>query len=212
MRLDEVPPPEGLPPRAKELLHRLDTDDGVRHLWWVLVAVLVLAMAVFVGRGGSEPADPSLQTGASEVGSAVIGGAAPSPRLPGFGEAALVVRGAAGERKWCAAVAETEAARSQGLMGRTDMAGYDAMVFAYPSPSDAKFYMRNTPIPLTIGWFTDSGALLGQSDMEPCQDRPDCPTFASPGRYRFAIETPRGGFDRLGIGSGAHVMVGGACG
>src|SRR4051812_2110324 len=129
VRLDEIPPPEGLPPRAKELLHRLDTDDGVRHLWWVLVAVLVLALAVFGGGGGGEPADPSLQTGAGEVGSAVISGAAPSPRLPGFGEAALVVRGAAGDRKWCAAVAETEAARSQGLMGRTDMAGYDAMVF-----------------------------------------------------------------------------------
>ena len=211
MRLDEIPPPDGLPPRVKQLLHRLDTDDGVRHLWWVLVTVLVLAMVVFVGRGGNRPADPSLQSGAGTTASAIIGDAAPSGRLPGFGEAAMAVRGPAGARNWCVAVAETESARAQGLMARNDLAGYDAMVFAFPAATDAKFYMRNTPLPLTIGWFTDNGILLGQADMAPCPDKPDCPTFTAPGRYRFAIETTRGGFERLGINSGSHILVGGAC-
>jgi uncharacterized membrane protein (UPF0127 family) len=211
VRLDEIPPPEGLPPRLKQLLHRLDTDDGVRHLWWVLVAVLVLSMIVFIGRGGSRPADPSLQSGAGITGSALISQSAPSPRLPGFGEAALTVRAPGGDRNWCAAVAETEATRNQGLMARNDLAGYDAMVFAFPTQTDAKFYMRNTPLPLSIGWFTDTGVLLAQTNMEPCPDKPDCPTFVAPGQYRFAIEVPRGGFDRLGITSGAHITVGGAC-
>ena len=59
MRLDEIPPPDGLPAPVKELVRRLDTDEGVRHLWWTIVAVGVLALAVFVGRGGSRPKDPS---------------------------------------------------------------------------------------------------------------------------------------------------------
>ena len=65
MRLDEIPPPEGLPAPVKHLVHRLDTDDGVRHLGWTIAAVAALAFAVFVGRGGSRPKDPSLDQGTS---------------------------------------------------------------------------------------------------------------------------------------------------
>jgi uncharacterized membrane protein (UPF0127 family) len=206
VRLDEIPPPEGLPPRVKTLLHRLDTDDGVRHLWWVLWAVLVLALIVFIGRGGGRPADPTFDNGASSSADANT-----SDRLAGFGEAALRVQSNTFEHTWCAAVADTDATRQQGLMGRADMSGYDAMVFLYPSPTDEQFWMRNTPMPLTIGWFTGNGVLLGQKDMEPCPDRADCPKYAAPDRYTMAIEVPRGGFARLGIQSGAHVSVGGTC-
>jgi hypothetical protein len=72
VRLDEIPPPEGLPAPVKDLVRRLDTDDGVRHLWWTIVAVGVLALAVFVGRGGSRPKDPSLDRGSS-IGVTVTG-------------------------------------------------------------------------------------------------------------------------------------------
>jgi hypothetical protein len=44
-------------------VHRLDTDDGVRRLWWAIVLIAFLAVAVFVGRGGSRPKDPSLNPG-----------------------------------------------------------------------------------------------------------------------------------------------------
>jgi len=65
VRLDEIPPPDGLPAPVKDLVHRLDTDDGVRHLWWTIAAVAALAFAVFVGRGGSQPKDPSFGQGSS---------------------------------------------------------------------------------------------------------------------------------------------------
>ena len=65
MRLDEIPPPERLPEPVKNLVHRLDTDDGVRHLWWTIVAVVALALAVFIGRGGDRPKDPSFAPGQS---------------------------------------------------------------------------------------------------------------------------------------------------
>ena len=212
MRLDEIPPPEGLPPRLKELLHRLDTDDGVRHLWWVLWAVLALALVVFIGRGGSRPADPSFENGAGAgSGSAVSSDLDPSPRIPGFKEAALLVQSGSGERTWCAVVADTNASREQGMMTRTDMAGYDAMVFSYSSLTNEQYWMRNTPLPLTIGWFSRAGALLGQTDMAPCPDKADCTRYAPPGRYAMAIEVPRGGFGRLGIQRGVRVSVGGSC-
>jgi uncharacterized membrane protein (UPF0127 family) len=193
VRLDEIPPPEGLPPRVKELLHRLDTDDGVRHLWWVIIAVAVLGLVVFIGRGGSRPADPSLENGA--------------PRLAGFGEVRLVV----GERDLCAALAETEQAWNKGLMGRTDLAGYDAMVFSFPAPTATTFYMRNTPLPLSVAWFDDGGSFVGSADMAPCDDRSDCPTYAPPGKYVTAVEVPRGQLGPLGMSAGSHIDVGGVC-
>ena len=67
MRLDEIPPPDGLPEPVKDLVHRLDTDEGVRRLWWVIIAVAVLALTVFVGRGGSRPKDPSFNRSAGLV-------------------------------------------------------------------------------------------------------------------------------------------------
>jgi uncharacterized membrane protein (UPF0127 family) len=208
VRLDELPPPAALPAPLKALLARLDTDAGIRRLWWVIAAVVLVAVAVFIGRGGGRPKDPSFSGGATGGGALTI---LRSARLPGFGEAGLHVAAASGVVDSCAAVAATDATRSQGLMGRSDLAGYDAMVFTFPSTTAVPFYMRNTPVPLSIAWYGEDGAFLGSTDMAPCEDRADCRTYPAPRPYRLAVEVPQGGLARLGLTKGSVAFIGGPC-
>lgn len=131
--------------------------------------------------------------------------AAPSRRpLPGFDEVAFRISGSPGVTNGVALLADDGASRRQGLMDQTDLRGYDAMVFRFPSPTEGSFYMRNTLIPLSIAFFDASGRFVSSTDMEPCPDEvEDCPTYGPDGPYVHAIEVAQGDLGRLGIGSGS---------
>ena len=191
----------------REFIRRLDTEPGLRHLRWVIAALVLLALAVFIGRGGSRPRDPKLVDQPATAGP----GGGRARAIPGFAETALVVTDASGARRFCAALAATDAQRAQGLMGRTDLGGYDAMVFRFDQDATVKFYMRNTPLPLSIAWFDSGGRFVSATDMGPCPDRPGCPEYAAAGPYRTAIEVRKGGLRALGIGHGSSIAVGGSC-
>jgi len=130
---------------------------------------------------------------------------APSRRpLPGFDEVAFRISGANGVTEGTALLADDGASRSQGLMNQTDLRGYDAMVFRFPSPSRGRFFMRNTLIPLSIAFFDSSGRFVSATDMEPCPDDVDpCPTYGAEAPYVHAIEVAQGDLPRLGIGPGS---------
>jgi uncharacterized membrane protein (UPF0127 family) len=70
--------------------------------------------------------------------------------------------------------------------------------------------MRDTPLPLSIVFVSGKGRLVSQTDMEPCGDRADCPTYPALGPYRFALEVPRGRLADLGVTAGATVVDTGA--
>lgn len=191
-----------------------------RHARWVLgAAVVVVALGIwaFVLRGADQPADPVL--GARVDGATGIPPDVPPPgnteRVPleGFGEVAVVVDppGDGDLLAWCLLAAMTAPQRARGLMGVTDLQGYAGMAFLYDEPVTNSFYMRNTPMPLSIAWVAADGSLVSTADMEPCEDRDDCPTYAPTGPYRTAIEVPQGQLPALGINEGATVHVGGAC-
>jgi uncharacterized membrane protein (UPF0127 family) len=188
-------------------------DD--RRLRWLLAAALaVAALGVwfFVLRGADQPADP-------ELGDAPALEGAPAPgdprRVPieGFGELAIAVErpGAAEVLAWCLLAALDPAQRARGLMEVTDLQGYDGMAFVYQQDSQSAFYMRNTPMPLSIAWIAADGSVVSTADMAPCEDREGCPTYPPAGPYRMAIEVPQGGLDDLGIVLGATVRQAGAC-
>jgi len=111
----------------------------------------------------------------------------------------------------CLLAAVTAEQRQRGLMEVTDLQGYDGMAFIYDADTNGGFYMRNTPMPLSIAWLSDDGMIVDTADMEPCADRSDCPTYLPSGAYRVAIEVPQGELDDLGIVEGSTVTVGGDC-
>jgi uncharacterized membrane protein (UPF0127 family) len=171
-----------------------------RHAPWVRRAawvVLAGALVAFLLRGADQPADPHLV------------GAGRQP-LAGFAEAAFEVRTPEGRvLDWCALLAATEAAREQGLMEQEDLRGYDGMLFRFDQPTDARFYMFHTLIPLSIAFFDESGAYVSQADMPVCtaDDPGSCPTYPAAERYVHALEVPKGALGRLGIGPGTTIAV-----
>ncbi len=134
---------------------------------------------------------------------------AASPRRPlsGFDEVAFRIA-EPGNRvtDGAALLADDGASRRQGLMEQTDLRGYDAMIFRFPSPSTGRFFMRNTLIPLSIAFFDEGGRFVSSTDMEPCPDEvEDCPTHGADGPYVHAIEVTQGGLSGIGIGPGSFL-------
>ena len=192
---------------------RLGFDErrGTRLLGWVIGAVLAAGLLALVARGADGPADPSLKataTAAPATVPVVITTVPVRAPVPGFGEVAIRV---ASGPKLCALLAQSQEQHARGLMARTDLAGHIGMVFVFPGPVADTFYMRNTPMPLSIAWFDAAGRLVSATDMGPCPDKVGCPTYAAARPYRYALEVPRGGLPGLGIGPGAALTVGGAC-
>ncbi|MDQ4132945.1 MAG: DUF192 domain-containing protein [Actinomycetota bacterium] len=124
--------------------------------------------------------------------------------VPGFGEIAFRIDGGTLRH---ALLADTTEQHSRGLMNRTDLAGYDGMLFRFPSDTTGTFYMLNTPLPLSIAWFDADGRFVSATDMEPCLNRSDCPTYAASGPYRYALEVPQGDLAELGIGPGSRLEL-----
>ncbi len=132
--------------------------------------------------------------------------------LDGFAETAVSISDASGNVTGCCVlVAVTAGQRAQGLMEVTDLGGYDGMLFVWNADTSGGFWMRNTPMPLSIAFFDAEGGFVSATDMEPCGDSESCPTYPSGGSYRFALEVPQGMLDDLGVGEGSTIDIGGAC-
>jgi uncharacterized membrane protein (UPF0127 family) len=163
--------------------------------------------------GASQPLD-SAGDAVAAAGSELDDAPGPGDRtlLDGFGEVAIAITDADGTvRGWCVLLAETPDQRQQGMMEVEDLAGYAGMLFVWDADSSSSFYMRNTPMPLSIAWFDADGGLVSETDMAPCADVDDCPLYPSEGSYRFALEVPQGGLNELGVTEGSRLRVGGEC-
>jgi hypothetical protein len=180
-----------------------------RLLAWAIAVVFVLGLLAFIAKGANGPADPYLKPAVGNA-PAVAVTTIPVARtaVPGFGEVAFRV---ATGPELCALLARTAAQQAQGLMHRTDLAGHVGMLFVFTDDSSESFYMRNTPMPLSIAWFDSAGRFVSSTDMAPCADRSDCPTYAAARAYRYALEVPRGQLTGLGIGPSSTITVGAAC-
>lgn len=120
-----------------------------------------------------------------------------------FGEVEVAI----GDEPECLLLAETPAQRARGLMEVTDLEGYPGMLFAFPADSDGGFWMRNTPMPLSIAYLDADGAIVSTADMEPCEDVSSCPSYPAGGAYRFTVEVPQGELEDLGLTGDARLTV-----
>ena len=88
-------------------------------------------------------------------------------------------------------------------MNRTDLAGYDGMLFQFPAATTTQFYMKDTLISLSIACFDASGQFVSATDMTPCGTAAVCPLYRATGPYTVAIEVPHGQLGQLGVGAGS---------
>jgi len=182
------------------------TPAGRRTAKLALFVLVVAAGAVFLSRGADRPADPTLlpATGRTPV--------------EGFGEIGFRIEAgpagaasAAPAAERCALLASTAEQHARGLMHRRDLSGYDGMLFDFARPTTGTFWMKDTPMPLSIAWFDTAGNLVSATDMEPCLNQSSCPSYSATGPYRYALEVPKGGLGGLGVGPGSRLVTTPAC-
>lgn len=91
-----------------------------------------------------------------------------------------------------------------GLMNRRDLQADQGMIFVFPASQRMGFYMRNTPTPLTIGYFDADGVLKEKYDMHPFDET----TVSSRSdRIQFCVEMNQGWYDRNGVKPGAKLDI-----
>jgi uncharacterized protein len=99
-------------------------------------------------------------------------------------------------------VARTAEQQAQGLMGRTELAADRGMLFPFPQPKFATFWMRNTLIPLDMIFIRADGTIDRIAENTLPQDESP---VASGGEVQAVLELAGGTTTRLGIDETATV-------
>jgi uncharacterized membrane protein (UPF0127 family) len=94
--------------------------------------------------------------------------------------------------------------REKGLMHRDSMPRGKGMLFVFEQPSSQKFWMKNTRIPLDIGYFSPSGKLLEVHAAKP-YDLHGVPSRSK--NIQFALELNLNGFREMGIRIGSRLNL-----
>ncbi|MBE7369663.1 DUF192 domain-containing protein [Ramlibacter pallidus] len=107
----------------------------------------------------------------------------------------------AGEHQIQVYVARSDEERAQGLMFRREMPEDEGMLFMCDECAVLKFWMKDTPLPLSIAFLDEDGTILKISDLEPH----DLEGESSEHPVRFVLEVNQGWFAQRGIGEGARL-------
>ena len=162
---------------------------------WVLWGVLCHGCFTAAPTGSAAKPDVKpTEAALSGVDGAESTASAGQPTLP---KVSLSVGSAAVQ----AEVADSPEERRQDLMFRPELVDGAGMLFVYPSPRRLSFWMRNTAIPLSIAFIDESGTILRISELRPLDERhvpSDWPAL-------YALEVPRGWFERAGVSLGDRV-------
>jgi len=100
-----------------------------------------------------------------------------------------------------AEIAATPENRNRGLMFRESLPPDHGMLFVFEQETTQCFWMKNTPLPLTIAFIDAQGRIINMRDMQPYSEANHCPA----GPMRYALEMPQGWFLQYGIKAGEQV-------
>ena len=168
--------------------HFIVMAAGKPHSWVMRYGCLLLAVALVAGcqKPATEtPArgeDPGWPTQAQ-------------PRLP-------TVKLFVGTNELDTEIARTARQMATGMMFRKTMADTEGMIFVFPVPQRASFYMRNTTVPLSCAYIDTQGVIREIHDMKPFDETP-IPSKSD--QIRFCLEVPQGWFQRHNVPAGTGV-------
>jgi uncharacterized membrane protein (UPF0127 family) len=99
-------------------------------------------------------------------------------------------------------VADESHERTAGLMFREKLAPDSGMLFVMPRPDRAGFWMKNTPLPLSIAFLNSAGVILEIHDLQPHSEKTVQSTFPT---IAYALEMEQGWFARAGVNPGERL-------
>lgn len=108
----------------------------------------------------------------------------------------------AGNHPIDAYIARTADQRALGLMHRATLAPDEGMLFVCDECAVQSFWMKDTPVPLSIAFLAEDGTIVHIEDMEPHS----LASHACEHPVRHVLEVPRGWFEQRGIGPGTRVQ------
>jgi uncharacterized membrane protein (UPF0127 family) len=152
-----------------------------------LAALLALTLAVACGDGAGDD-----------------GGGGGDGDDSGLPTATIALLTGGGERvELTAELARSDEEQNRGLMFREALAEDRGMLFVYPGDVERGFWMRDTPLPLSIAFISPDGTIIEIEDMEPLStDR-----HSSPQPYRYALEVNQGWFEENGLKAGDRMEI-----
>jgi len=125
---------------------------------------------------------------------AAVAQSGPQPTLP-------TTRLTAGMHVITAEMATTPQSRTIGMMFREKTAPNHGMLFIFEYKAQQCFWMRNTPLPLSIAFIDEDGTILQISDMAPKSEALHCSKLP----VRYALEMEQGWFAKKGAGVGSKI-------
>jgi len=109
-----------------------------------------------------------------------------------------------GEKTVTVEIADTDEKRARGLMFRKSLPKDHGMLFVFDSEQVLSFWMKNTLIPLSIGFFDKDKKLIDIQEMVPAVAGDMFPrTYKSSKPAMYALEMEKGWFSENGIKLGA---------
>lgn len=116
---------------------------------------------------------------------------------------------AIGKNKFTAYLADDSDKREEGLMFIKSMPPEVGMLFIFDEEQPLAFWMKNTLIPLDVGFFDKKGVLVDLQEMKVAASlmRVDIPSYKSRKPAMFALEMNSGWFAKHKIKLGARLEI-----
>ena len=156
----------------------------------VYYIVFLLVSFSFSSGHAAEPAQKKKVKSVEGVGPRVdIKGAS-----PGFEKKKLLI----GKEKLTVEIADTVERTAHGLMYRKSMPEASGMLFVFSDEKPRSFWMKNTFLELSIGFFDAEKVLLDIQDMRPVTSEMEMnpPTYESAKPAMYALEVNKGWFQK----------------
>ena len=103
----------------------------------------------------------------------------------------------------CVELAISQREKSKGLMYRKDLSNTDGMLFIWKNEDKRCMWMKNTYIPLDLGFFREDLTLIEVRDLYPRSLESIC--SSEPAKY--ALELPKGWFSTHNVKDNSKLIL-----
>ena len=103
-----------------------------------------------------------------------------------------------------AEMALTGIQQQTGMMFRTNIAENEGMIFVFPYPHQASFWMKNTSVPLSAAYIDSEGVIQEIHDLQPHDTNA---VKAASANIQYVLETSQGWFQRNKIKPGTLIRT-----